>query len=139
VTPSKLRERLRDIRSRVKGEPDRPGYSYRIAALCDDIKFLLRQMPQINRLKKELEKIQLLKKELHRENINLNSTKGEYIITYTCPHCNEDIKHRCLDFSHDVPEIPITSMGQTDFYCENCDKNYGTGDIDVIDVNEVFG
>lgn len=132
-----IRERLRDIRSRVKGEPERPGYTYRITALCDDIKFLLRQMPQINRLEKELENA---KRVVYNSRLELESLRpGEYYITYNCPSCDKEIRHKCLDMSHDVPEIPITSMGQTDFYCEDCDKSFATGDIDVIDVNEVFG
>ena len=129
-------ERLREIRSRVKGEPERPGYTYRISGLCEDIKFLLRQMPKIKRLKKENAEAETVWCELRDQLEKIRP--GEYYITHTCD-CGNEIKHRCLDMSHDIPEIPLMSMGQTDFTCNECDKSYAVGDIDVLDVAEIFG
>ena len=64
--------------------------------------------------------------------------RSEFYIVHTCS-CGHDIKQLCLDMSNSIPHVHMQMLGQTEFECPECDKRWAYGDIDYIDVDEMFG
>jgi len=51
-----------------------------------------------------------------------------------CPECEEEIRISTMDLTSDKPQVHITSFEQSMWECENCNKEFAIGDIDLIEI-----
>jgi len=59
-------------------------------------------------------------------------------LTADCPDCDEEMKFFVGDLTGSTePTIDISNFEQTTFHCENCDKDFHTGDIDLYSDDEL--
>ena len=54
-----------------------------------------------------------------------------------CPECGKEIIHYSNHITDESPIVAVTEFEQTDWCCEDCDKTFCIGDIDLIDVEDL--
>jgi len=54
-------------------------------------------------------------------------------LTASCPECNELMGFYLGDFTGgENPEVDISCFEQVTFHCDKCDKDFYTGDFDLL-------
>jgi len=62
----------------------------------------------------------------------------EYYLHYECPKCGKDVYEKCANFveHRGLPVFELDENSQTSMTC-GCGCEFGTGDIEVLDFDEM--
>lgn len=63
----------------------------------------------------------------------------EYYTHSNCPKCDADVYDRCLNLVEHKgrPVFELDQNSQTSMTCDECGCNFGTGDIDILNFDEM--
>ena len=63
---------------------------------------------------------------------------SKFKLACECPQCGELCVRNgwCVDFTADDGVVNLMNFSQTDWYCKDCEIEFGTGDIE--DIIETF-
>lgn len=63
---------------------------------------------------------------------------SRFILACSCPQCDKLCKNNgiTIDFTADEGVVNLMNFSQQDWYCDDCEIEFGTGDIE--DTIEIF-